>query len=187
LLVVQGWPTTQEASGDGEHIFNAGIFNRLLAEGEKAHSTNYWGCRHVKEVCKRESQRALKTTKGRLFSSNLTTPCLSFAAVLRSNTATAAATPTLGCSGTSSHNGPKHPCTFVAPTTTGNRSVRAPNINSLPLDNMFKIVTVLKQIMTEFNGAFVRGRENSDHYKNCLNYNEVRWSLLFIGLSKSQH
>jgi hypothetical protein len=32
------------------------------------------------------------------------------------------------------------------------QSAEAPNINSLPLDNMLRIVTVVQQIMKEFNG-----------------------------------
>jgi hypothetical protein len=32
-------------------------------------------------------------------------------------------------------------------------SVQAPNVNSQPLDNMLRVVTVVQQIMTEFNGA----------------------------------
>jgi hypothetical protein len=40
--------------------------------------------------------------------------------------------------------------------TTG-QSVRAPNVNSLPLDNMLRVVaTVVVQIMTEFNGAVLK-------------------------------
>jgi hypothetical protein len=34
------------------------------------------------------------------------------------------------------------------------QSVGAPNVNSLPLDNnMLRIVTIVHQLMTEFNGA----------------------------------
>jgi hypothetical protein len=33
------------------------------------------------------------------------------------------------------------------------QSVQAPNVNSQPLDNMLRVVTVVQQIMTEFNGA----------------------------------
>jgi hypothetical protein len=33
------------------------------------------------------------------------------------------------------------------------KSVCTPDINSLPLDNMSRMVTVLQKIMTEFNGA----------------------------------
>jgi hypothetical protein len=33
------------------------------------------------------------------------------------------------------------------------QSVRAPTVNSQPLDNVLRVVTVVQQIMTEFNGA----------------------------------
>jgi hypothetical protein len=33
------------------------------------------------------------------------------------------------------------------------QSVKAPNVNSQSLDNMLTVVTVVQQIMTEFNGA----------------------------------
>jgi hypothetical protein len=33
------------------------------------------------------------------------------------------------------------------------QSVQAPNVNRQPLDNMLRVVTVVQQIMTEFNGA----------------------------------
>jgi hypothetical protein len=37
---------------------------------------------------------------------------------------------------------------------TTNQSVRATNVNSLPLDKMLKVAgTVVQQIITEFNGA----------------------------------
>jgi hypothetical protein len=57
--------------------------NRRLAEGEKPHPANYRGCRHAKEeMQKKKSQRTPRTTTGRVFSSNLTTPGMSFAAAL---------------------------------------------------------------------------------------------------------
>jgi hypothetical protein len=33
------------------------------------------------------------------------------------------------------------------------QSAEAPNVNSLPLDNMLRIVTLVQQFMTELNGA----------------------------------
>jgi hypothetical protein len=59
-----------------------------MAEREKGHATNYRGCRHAKkEVQKKNTQRIPETTIERKFSSNLTTPGLSFAAALQGNTA----------------------------------------------------------------------------------------------------
>jgi hypothetical protein len=58
-----------------------------LAEGEKAHPANYRGYKHAKvELQKRKSQRTSKTTTGKVFSSNLTTPDVPFAVVLRGKT-----------------------------------------------------------------------------------------------------
>jgi hypothetical protein len=58
-----------------------------LAEGEKPHPANYRGYRHAKkEMQKKKSQRTPRTTTGRVFPSNLTTPGMSFAAALRGKT-----------------------------------------------------------------------------------------------------
>jgi hypothetical protein len=68
---------------------------------------------------------------------------------------------------------------FLAPLhreqqATG-QSVEAPNVNSLTLDNLLRIVTVVEQLMTEFNGAVSEGGgENSGHYKNCLKSHEAK-------------
>jgi hypothetical protein len=62
------------------------------------------------------------------YNDNLNTPCMSFMAALL----------------------PQH-----EQQTTG-QSVQACNVNSLPLDEMLKVVvTVVQQIMTEFNGAML--------------------------------
>jgi hypothetical protein len=56
--------------------------NCQLVEGEKPHRTNYRGCRLTEEeLQKKETQKTPKTTTGRVFSSNLTTPGLLLAAV----------------------------------------------------------------------------------------------------------
>jgi hypothetical protein len=55
-----------------------------LVEGEKPHPANYRGCKHAREeLQRRKAQKASKTATGRVFSSNLTTPDVSFAAALR--------------------------------------------------------------------------------------------------------
>jgi PAX-interacting protein 1 len=56
--------------------------NCRLAEGEKPHPANYWGCRHAKEELLKKSQKAPKTTTGRVFSSAHTISGISFAAAL---------------------------------------------------------------------------------------------------------
>jgi hypothetical protein len=57
-----------------------------LAEGERAHPTNYRGCRHAKEeMQKKKSQGTPRNTTGRMLSSKLVKTNLSFAATLRPN------------------------------------------------------------------------------------------------------
>jgi hypothetical protein len=125
-----------------------------LAEGEKAHPANYRDCRHDKEeLQKRKSQRSPKTTAGRVFSSNLTTPGISFAAALRDSTAQqqrlqACQIPVADPSSAGRPNVPSP----EQQQETG-LSVRAAIENSQPLDSMVRVVTAVQQIMTEFNGA----------------------------------
>jgi hypothetical protein len=52
--------------------------------GENLHPASYRGYKYEREkLQKRKAQRATKTTTGWVFSSNLTTPGVSFAAALR--------------------------------------------------------------------------------------------------------
>jgi hypothetical protein len=61
--------------------------NCRLTEGEKPHPSNYRGCSHAKdEMQRKKSQRTPKETVGRVFSTKLTTPGVSFAAALKGNT-----------------------------------------------------------------------------------------------------
>jgi hypothetical protein len=61
--------------------------NWKLVDGEEPHPSNYRRCSHVRdETRKNKSQRASNTTTGRVFSSSRSTPGLSFAAAMRSNT-----------------------------------------------------------------------------------------------------
>jgi hypothetical protein len=59
---------------------------------------------------------------------------------------------TPGGSGWFSNNGTEGPCALT-PTRTAGQSVGAPNVNSLPLNNMWRILTAVQQFMAEFNGA----------------------------------
>jgi hypothetical protein len=125
-----------------------------LAEEEKPHP-NYRGCRHAKEeLQKKKSQRTHKIATGRVFYYNLTTPGVSFAAALRGSIAQqqqqpqARQVPVVD---------PPAEVKLSTPVTgqqenTG-PSVRAKTVNSEPLDNMLRVVTVVQQIRTEFNGA----------------------------------
>jgi hypothetical protein len=46
-----------------------------MVEGENPHPANYRGCRHAKEeMQKKKPQRTPRSTTGRVFSSNITTP-----------------------------------------------------------------------------------------------------------------
>jgi hypothetical protein len=88
LFVVRGRPPAQRVPREMKRCGTPECCNCRLAEGEKVHPANYRGCRHAKEeLQKRKSQRTPKTTTGRVFSSNLTTPSVSFAAALRGSTA----------------------------------------------------------------------------------------------------
>jgi hypothetical protein len=98
---------------------------------------------------RKKSQKTHKTTTGRVFSSTLTTPGVSFAAALRGSR--------------EQHQWPPAPQVlaaveklsapaFVREQETG-QSVPASSVNSLPLENMFRVITVVQRIMTEFNGA----------------------------------
>jgi hypothetical protein len=89
-----------------------------------------------------------------VFSSNLTTPSLSFAAVLRSKTEEQQQPWTHQVAGPDTV---EHGVPAASPQheqQKAGQSVRAPNINSFSLDKMFKVVvTVVQQSMAESNGA----------------------------------
>jgi hypothetical protein len=157
LLVVRGRYLHKECPEKGNSSSTPACCNCRLAEGEKPHPANYGGCRHAKEELQKKSQRPPKTTMGRVFSSARTTPGVSFAAALRG-------------SGdqqqqqiqTSQVPVPPPPTTakqdIQAPAlqqTTG-QSVQTPLVNSQPLDNMLRVVTVVQQIMTEVSSAVKR-------------------------------
>jgi hypothetical protein len=113
------------------------------------------GYRHAKEEMKKmKPQRTPRTTAGRVFYSNLTTPGVSFEAALRCRTEEQPQTHRVGVGRPAT----MEPMVSAAlpqheQQTTG-QSVRAPNVNSLPLDKMLKVVvTAVQRVMTKFNGA----------------------------------
>jgi hypothetical protein len=62
------------------------LYSKLL-EGEELHPANYRGSVHAKEeLQKKKTQRTPNTITGSVFSSNLTTLGVSFAAALRGST-----------------------------------------------------------------------------------------------------
>jgi hypothetical protein len=111
--------------------------NCKLAEGEKPHPANYRGCSHAREELQRKQpQKSPKSTTGRVFSSALATPGVSFAAALR---------------GTKQQQQPPAPqapfekqsSSAATPQKPTGQSTQASNVNSLPLDNMLRAITVV--------------------------------------------
>jgi hypothetical protein len=95
LLVVLGQPPAQGLSIETEPIFSTDMLQLQLAKGETAHPANYRGCRHVKEgLGKRKSQRTPRTTTGRVFCSNFTTPTVLCSGASKQHTAKEATTST---------------------------------------------------------------------------------------------
>jgi hypothetical protein len=142
LFVVWWWPQKGNAASTPT------CCNCQLAEGEKAYPSNYRGCRHAKE--EEQRKKSPKITTGRVFSPTLTTPGVSFAAALHDRTedqqqpparqvavaAPGAVEPRVSA-----------PLPQQSQQPTGH-SVRARNVNSEPLDNMLRVVTVVQHIMT---------------------------------------
>jgi hypothetical protein len=128
--------------------------NCKLAEGEKPHPFNYRGCSYGKEeMYRRKIPSAPKPNTGRAFSSKYIISGVSFLEAILSK------------ADQTQQNNP-HQAAAAAPATVdqprvqtqpkwqeAGQSVPAPIVNSLPLDNMVRVVTVVQQFMTEYNGA----------------------------------
>jgi hypothetical protein len=114
--------------------------NCKLEDGEKPQPST----RSAKKVAKNT-----KTTTGRVFSCNYTTPVLSFAVALR-NHEEQRQLPHPVAAPTAAQN-PSAPAPVQQQET--DQLVRAPNVNRLTLDNMFSVVSVVQQIMRVFNDA----------------------------------
>jgi hypothetical protein len=133
------------------NAFTTACSNCKLVHGEEPHPSNYPGSSDAKEeIRRRKAQRTQKNTKGNMFSSNYTTPVLSFAAALRNNTEQQQQpylhwVPVACPAAVEKPRVPAH-----VREQDASQSVPAPDINSLPLDYMFSVV---QQIMTEINGA----------------------------------
>jgi hypothetical protein len=118
-----------------KYIFHPNMLQ--LSEGENPHPENYRGCRHAKEeMQKKKSQRTPRTTTGRVFSSNLTTPGMSFAAALQGKTEEQQQPWTHQVAGPDTME-PRVPAALPQheQQKTG-QSVRASNVHSLSLDKM---------------------------------------------------
>jgi hypothetical protein len=133
----------------------------MLGPGKKPHPSSFWGLGLVKEeMIRRKSQGTpIKPATGRVFHSNYTTPELYFTAVLSNNRQQNQQQP---------HHTRHYKCTQVqwnrrrysllqqqqqqqSEKETG-QSVHASNSNS-SLNNMFKVATVVQQIIAELYGA----------------------------------
>jgi hypothetical protein len=116
----------------------------LRKENPPPHPANYRGCRYAKEMQKKKSQKTPWTTTGRVFSSNFTTPGMSFAAALQGSTEEQQQPQThqVELAGPATIL-PRIPAALLQheQQTTG-QSVRAPNVNSLPLDKTLKVVVL---------------------------------------------
>jgi hypothetical protein len=139
-----------------KYIFHLNMLNCRLAEGEKLHHGNYRVCRPSKEMQKKKSQRTPRTTTGRVFSSNLTNKSTSYSVALRNKTEEQQQPRTYHMAGPDKFEHrvpaalPKHKQKKTS------QSIRVPNINSLSMDKILKVVvTVVQQIMTESNGAML--------------------------------
>jgi hypothetical protein len=153
LFVVRWRTPAQEVPREGEHIFNLSMLKLLVGGRIKQHPANYRGCSHTwEELKKNKSQRAPKITTGKVFSPVLTTSGVSFAEALRGSADKqrhqACHVPTAGPPTTE-----KQSVSSPASEQKSDQSVRAPIVNSQPLDNMLRVVTVVQQIMTEWNCA----------------------------------
>jgi hypothetical protein len=71
------------------------------------------------------------------------------------------------------------------PTSKSGQSAQAPNVNSLPLDNMFRVTTAVQHIMTQFNGDVSEEAKIVTLTKNYLKSNEAKCPVEFRGPSNS--
>jgi hypothetical protein len=125
--------------------------NCTLKDGERPHPSTYRGCSHAKEeLLRRRTQRpSNKGPAGRLFTSAYVVPGQSFAAALRGDSQQQ---PPMRQNHKVKPN-PADQTEFQPPTQQTGQSVQAPTVHSSPLDDMFKVATVVQQIMTGLNGA----------------------------------
>jgi hypothetical protein len=122
----------------------------------------------------KKSQRTPRTITGRVFSSILTAPGMSFAVALRGRSEEQQQHQTLHATvaGPATME-PRVPAALPQNQQTKCQSVRAPNVNSLPLDKMLKVVVmVVHQIMTDFNGAVLEEAKIVNIKKIVLNLME---------------
>jgi hypothetical protein len=148
-----GWPHAQRVSRERELCLHSSMLQLPVCGERETPSYQLSGLQTRKgELQNKKLQRTPKTTTGRVFSSNITTPGVSIATALPGSTQQqqlqAPQVPTAGRSATEKQSVPAP----VQPQKSG-QSVRAQNVNTQPLDNMLRVATAVKQSMTEFNGT----------------------------------
>jgi hypothetical protein len=140
----------KECPEKGKKTSTPACCNCKLADEEETHPSNYRGCSHeTDEMRKKKSQRAPKATTGRVFFSTYHARSVRGGSK-KQREATEAASYKPGSSGSSSQSGTTEvPATLQHHQQQGTgQSVRAPNVNSLPLENMLRLPTIVQQIMT---------------------------------------
>jgi hypothetical protein len=175
----------KECPEEGNAASTPACCNRKLAEGEKPHPSNYRGCSHAKEEkLHMRSQIRKKTTTGRVFSSNHTTPGLSVGAAVRKTAETTQQPPSRqpAVAGRSTKE-QLQSSSFPTQQETG-QSVQASSANVSHLDNMIRMVTAVQQIMT-VQWCCARRRNDTGHHENCPQPHEAECPVEFIGPSKS--
>jgi hypothetical protein len=141
----------KECPEKGNNTSKPTCCNCKLAEGENPHPSNYRGCSHAKEeMRKRKDQRAPKPPTGRVFSSTYATPGVSYAAALQNSTQPRQASKPIAAR----VEQPRLPAPAQqSPQQPTGQSVQAASVNSASLDNMFRVASVVQQIMTGLNDA----------------------------------
>jgi hypothetical protein len=129
--------------------------NYNLQEGERPHPSSYRGCRHPKEESLRRTNRSSlnKGAPWRTFSSNYVTPGQSFAEALRSKSGQQPPMLQAQQARATAAEPMRGPPPVAQQAQPAGQSVQTSNVNSVSLDDMFKVVAVVQQIMTELNGA----------------------------------
>jgi hypothetical protein len=119
--------------------------NWQLAEGEAVLPANYRGCKHAKEeIHKRKIQGTPNNTEGRVFSSKFVKSNFSFATAVRDQTDSMTHQDTATTLGVPENPTPKQ--------QEPGQPIPAPIVSYENVD-MYKVITVVQQIMKELNDA----------------------------------
>jgi hypothetical protein len=129
--------------------------NCSLQEGEQPYPSSYRGFSHAKEkLLRRKNQSSLnKGAPGRTLSSNYVTPGQSFAAALRRNPGQQPPIRQAQLEQGTAAEPMREPPPAAQQAKPAGQPVQTSNVNSVSLDHMFKVATVVQQITTELNGA----------------------------------